>query len=76
MKEVSNDDIKLRLFPFFLQDRAKDWLDTIPPESITSWDVLAQAFLNNSMRLRNGTRPFEEMPITWLLGLVANPIVL
>ena len=46
MNDVSNDAIKLRLFPLSLQDRAKDWLETIPPDSITTWEILAQAFLN------------------------------
>ncbi|XP_038880454.1 uncharacterized protein LOC120072115 [Benincasa hispida] len=43
---VTNDAIRLRLFPFSLKDRAKDWLETIPSESITTWEELAQAFLN------------------------------
>lgn len=46
INEVTKDVIRIRLFPFFLQDKAKDWLESIPFSSITTWDELAQAFLN------------------------------
>ena len=42
---VSDDVIRLRLFPFTLKDRAKAWLNSQPPTSITTWDLLAKAFL-------------------------------
>ena len=42
---VSGDTICLRLFPFTLKDRAKAWLNSQPPASITTWDLLAKAFL-------------------------------
>ena len=67
MNGVSNDAIKLRLFPFSLQDRAKDWLETIPPDSITTWEILAQAFLNKyfppakSQRLRTEIGTFRQL---------------
>ena len=38
---VSNDAIRLRLFPFSLRDRAKAWLHSLPPGSITTWADLA-----------------------------------
>src|SRR5262249_28131703 len=41
---VSNDTIRLRLFPFSLRDRAKGWLNTLPSGSITTWDGLAEKF--------------------------------
>ena len=37
--------MRLRLFPFSLKDRAKNWLNSLPGGSITSWDDLAQKFL-------------------------------
>jgi len=67
MNGVSNDAIKLRLFPFSLQDRAKDWLETIPPDSITTWEILAQVFLNKyfppakSQRLRTEIGTFCQL---------------
>ena len=42
---VSDDAIRLRLFPFILKDKAKAWLNSQPPASIISWDLLAKAFL-------------------------------
>ena len=42
---VSDDAIRLRLFTFSLRDRAKNWLRSLPPRSITTWDELAQKFL-------------------------------
>ena len=41
---VSDDVIRLRLFPFSLKDKAKQWLTTEPPDSITSWDELVNKF--------------------------------
>lgn len=42
---VSEEQIKLRAFPFSLKDNAKDWLYYIPPGSITSWSDMNKAFL-------------------------------
>ena len=42
---VSDDAIRLRLFPFTFKDKAKAWLNSQPPASITTWDLLAKAFL-------------------------------
>lgn len=43
---VTKDAIKLRLFPFSLKDKAKSWLYSLPPGSITTWDALAQNSLS------------------------------
>ena len=43
---VSDDAIRLRLFPFSLRDRAKNWLQILPSGSITSWDGLAEKFVS------------------------------
>ena len=42
---VPNDAIRLRLFPFSLKDRAKEWLNSLPSGSISDWATLAQKFL-------------------------------
>ena len=42
---VSEDHIKLRAFPFSLQDTAKDWLYYLQPGSVTSWNELKKLFL-------------------------------
>jgi hypothetical protein len=40
------ESVHLRLFPFFLHDRARAWLDSNMPESITSWESLLSKFYN------------------------------
>ena len=42
---VTKEALKLRLFPLSLGDRAKHWLTSQPPDSITSWNDLVQKFL-------------------------------
>ncbi|XP_050225511.1 uncharacterized protein LOC126674989 [Mercurialis annua] len=43
---ITADQIKLRMFPFSLRDKASLWLQSLPNESIHTWRELAQAFLN------------------------------
>ncbi|CAA7016387.1 unnamed protein product [Microthlaspi erraticum] len=42
---VSEDATKLRLFPFSLDGKARQWEKMIPRGSITSWDQCKKAFL-------------------------------
>ncbi|KAJ9176954.1 hypothetical protein P3X46_012212 [Hevea brasiliensis] len=44
---VSEDQIKLRAFPFSLEDTAKDWLYYLPSGSVNSWNGMKQIFLEN-----------------------------
>ncbi|KAJ9542483.1 hypothetical protein OSB04_028989 [Centaurea solstitialis] len=44
--EVTEDLIKLKAFPFSLKDRAKDWLYSLPPGSVTTWNQMARLFLD------------------------------
>ena len=37
-KDVNNDVVKLKLFPFSLRDRAKAWFSSLPKNSIDSWN--------------------------------------
>ncbi|GAU43677.1 hypothetical protein TSUD_302400 [Trifolium subterraneum] len=41
---ISESDKRLRLFKFSLTGRAKDWLDTIPPGTIATWQELERKF--------------------------------
>ena len=43
---VTEDEIKLRAFPFSLVDTAREWLFYLPPGSITTWDDLSRVFLD------------------------------
>ncbi|KAL0302330.1 UNVERIFIED_CONTAM: hypothetical protein Sangu_3106400 [Sesamum angustifolium] len=42
---VSDDAVRFRIFSFSLCDTAKDWLQSLPIGSITSWAALTQKFL-------------------------------
>ena len=42
---VTEEALRLRLFPLSLRDRAKHWLTSQPPDSITTWNDLVQKFL-------------------------------
>ena len=42
---VTEETLRLRLFLLSLGDRAKHWLTSQPPDSITSWNDLVQKFL-------------------------------
>ncbi|XP_057248699.1 uncharacterized protein LOC104908967 isoform X1 [Beta vulgaris subsp. vulgaris] len=44
---IDPNHVKLHSFPFSLFDIAKDWLYSLPPGSITTWDALQKAFLEN-----------------------------
>ncbi|KAG9458442.1 hypothetical protein H6P81_002950 [Aristolochia fimbriata] len=44
-KDVTNEAIWLRIFPFTLRDRAKSCYHTLPPDSILTWDELQRKFL-------------------------------
>ncbi|XP_056860219.1 uncharacterized protein LOC108838444 [Raphanus sativus] len=42
---VSDDAFKLKLFPFSLGDKARQWEKSLPSSSITTWDDYKKAFL-------------------------------
>ena len=46
IKDYDPDALKLRLFPFSLRGKAKEWLLALPKGSITSWDAYCSKFLS------------------------------
>ena len=44
-KDVDNDVVKLKLFPFSLRDSAKNWFSSLPNNSIDSWNKCKDAFI-------------------------------
>jgi hypothetical protein len=48
-KYVDGNIIKLKLFPFSLRGRAKDWLLSLPRNSIDSWDKCKDTFIENTI---------------------------
>jgi hypothetical protein len=45
-QNFSEESVILRLFPFSLHDKATEWLDSMAPGSITSWEELLKQFYN------------------------------
>ena len=45
-KDVDNDIVKLKLFPFLLRDRAKTWFSSLPKNGIDSWNKCKDAFIS------------------------------
>ncbi|CAM9000206.1 unnamed protein product [Rhodiola kirilowii] len=66
MNNVPKENIYLRLFPFSLMGRAKDWLWSHDANTFTTWGELAQAFLRQyfpptkTQRLKNLINSFER----------------
>ncbi|KAI3821022.1 hypothetical protein L1987_08578 [Smallanthus sonchifolius] len=65
---VSKDAIYLRLFPFSLSGHASTWLDTLPDNSITTWEDLQAKFYkkyyppSRAARLRDQIHLFRMDP--------------
>ena len=63
---VTDDAIRLRLFPFSLRDRAREWLRDEGIGSFDTWDKLAKAFLvkflgqEKTAKLRNELSTFHQ----------------
>ncbi|GAU52029.1 hypothetical protein TSUD_418570 [Trifolium subterraneum] len=64
---VTESNKKLRLFPFSLTGRAKDWIDTLPPNTIATWDELELKFfreryfpIHKFLERRNDITNFEQ----------------
>ncbi|XP_017249852.1 uncharacterized protein LOC108220559 [Daucus carota subsp. sativus] len=63
---VPDEAVKLRLFPFSLRDKAKGWLHSLPPNSVNTWEDLAQKFLTKffpmakTAALRNAISQFSQ----------------
>lgn len=63
---VTDNAIRLRLFPFTLRDKATSWLHSLPSGSITTWTDLAQKFLTKffppakTAKMRNDITSFVQ----------------
>ena len=58
---VTEEAIRLRLFLLSLGDRAKQWLISQPPNSITSWNDLVQKFLTKFFPPRKIAQLVQEI---------------
>ncbi|KAL5578547.1 hypothetical protein UlMin_020246 [Ulmus minor] len=63
---VTDDAVRLRLFPFSLNSKAKAWLISHPPGTITTWEGLVRSFLTKyfppakSAKMRNDITNFFQ----------------
>ncbi|XP_056850963.1 uncharacterized protein LOC130500219 [Raphanus sativus] len=63
---VSEDALKLKLFPFSLGDKARQWEKSLPSDSITTWDECKEAFLDKffsisrTAKIRNEISGFQQ----------------
>ncbi|XP_010247584.1 PREDICTED: uncharacterized protein LOC104590568 [Nelumbo nucifera] len=63
---VSDDVVRLRLFPFSLKDKVKTWLSSLPARSISTWDEMASRFLSKYFppskiaKMRNDITTFSQ----------------
>ena len=66
MNNVSDDVIRLQLFPFSLRDKARAWFNSLPQESVTTWADLSSKFLRRffpparTAKLRNDITNFTK----------------
>ncbi|KAL0295743.1 UNVERIFIED_CONTAM: hypothetical protein Sangu_3186400 [Sesamum angustifolium] len=58
---VTEEQIKLRAFPFSLADQAKDWLYFLPSGSITTWNDLKRRFLEKYFPASRATTIRKEI---------------
>ena len=64
---VIEDAVRLKLFPYSLRDRARAWLNSLPPSSISTWQELAERFLvkyfppRKNAKLRNEITTFQQL---------------
>ncbi|MBA0754021.1 hypothetical protein Gogos_021334 [Gossypium gossypioides] len=64
---VPDDALKMQLFPYSLQGRARSWFFRLPVGSITSWDALATQFVLRfnppimNACLRNDTTAYHQL---------------
>src|ERR1041384_8125671 len=66
-KEVDGDIVKLKLCPFSLRGRAKEWLQSLPKNSIDSWSKCKDAFIGKYyppakiIQLRSNIMNFRQL---------------
>ena len=64
---VTEEALRLKLFPYSLRDRARAWLNSLPPDSVASWNDLAEKFLmkyfppTKNARMRNEITSFQQL---------------
>ena len=66
-KDVDNDVVNMKLFPFYLHDSAKKWFSSLPRNSIDSWNKCKYDFISKYfppakiISLRNDIMNFKQL---------------
>ena len=74
-KDMNNNIVKLKLFPFSLRGRAKVWYSFLPKNSIDSWNKCKDAFISKYfppakiITLRNDIMNFNNLIMSVLPNL-------
>lgn len=58
---ISAEAIWLRLFSFSLRERVKNWLLSLPPDSIATWEKLFRVFFAKFFPFEKTARPQNEI---------------
>lgn len=45
LQNITENELRMRIFPHTLKDKAKTWLMTLEPSSLTTWDAVNKKFL-------------------------------
>ena len=45
LQSLTEDQLKMRCFLYTLKNRAKAWFMTLPPNSLTTWEVVYEKFI-------------------------------
>ncbi|XP_062085843.1 uncharacterized protein LOC133791950 [Humulus lupulus] len=67
LQGVSEEALRLKLFPFSLRDRARSRLNTLPSDSVTNWNDLVEKFLRKyfpptrNAKFRSEIMSFQQM---------------
>jgi len=61
LKEGDIKLVYLRLFPFSLAEKAKEWLKSHPNQSLTSWNAVKEKFLQRFFPLFRHIKPKSDI---------------
>ncbi|KAH9792897.1 hypothetical protein KPL71_004332 [Citrus sinensis] len=75
-ENFSDDDVKLRLFSFSLKDRARSWLNTLPDNSIASWEQMNRTIdgLRNVLRAGFNSQAQSVSSLEKMVGKLASSV--
>ena len=67
LQGLTEDQLRMRCFPYTLKDKAKAWLMTLPPNSLASWEAAYDKFMGKfyshqrTTKLRAKIATFAQM---------------